>query len=140
MPVTTQNPVVGVDAEKLDADGFIRLWDLAACRPTGERRSDAETRELAARLLGFLCKLRYENVLVTQHAANYLQDRFERNDSVLYDWSTSNDNVDLICQHIEVPAQEVIKLLAKKRFDPQENYNPRRSSRLEWFNNDWKVG
>ena len=140
MPTLTQSAVLSIDSQKVDADGFIRLWDLAACTPTGDKRSDSETRVLAGKLLGFLCKLRYENVLVTQHAATYLQDRFERNEQVLYNWSPETDNIDLVAQHIEVPAQEVIKLLAKKRFDPQENYNPRRSSRLEWFNNDWKVG
>jgi hypothetical protein len=140
MSTMTQADLVGVDSQKVDADGFIKLWDLAACKGDGEKRSDDETRELAGKLLGFLCKLRYENVLVTQHAANYLQDRFERNEGVLFNWSPDTDNIDLIAQHIEVPAQEVVKLLAKKRFDPQENYNPRRSSRLEWFNNDWKVG
>ncbi len=125
------------DADSLDDDQFISLWNVAAASTHG----DAErSRDLASKLLGFLCQQRCPFVVVSQTDATYLDEWFERDNKLLHDWSAQSDRVDVLAQHAHVPFDLLTKFLAAHKFDAGHVYNPRRAAREAWFNDDWSVG
>ncbi len=129
--------VITIDAETVDGDGYVSLWNAAAATMKGDQE---KTRALASRLLGFLCKHECDFVVASSTDANYLDERFERDNSLLYDWSIDSENVDVVSQHAYVPAQGLLKFLKRKKFDPSNQYSPRRADRVKWFSDMWCVG
>lgn len=121
-----------------DEDGYITLWTLAQ-GSLGYTRSNQTVRELASRLLNFLCKHRYPYVLVAGHDADYLDEMAERDEAAFFNWSPESDKVDLIAQYIKVPAEAVTRFLTANGFNAAEAYSARRSTRQEWFRDDWNV-
>ncbi len=128
---------ITIDPEKLDDDQFATLWDVAAATMGGD---DAGTRLLAGKLLGFLCKKRCPFVVVSPADATYLDDLFERDNSLLYNWKPESEKVDILAQHASVPYQIFANFLENEKFNAKVNHSPRRADREEWFNNDWAVG
>jgi hypothetical protein len=125
------------DSEDVDAEGFITLWNFAAA---SSGRDSVQTRQLAAKLLCFLCSKRYSFVVVSSTDVKYLDGWFERDNTLLYDWSPESDRVDVVAQHACVPARALVEFLGTHKFDPDATYNPRRAVRTAWFNDDWNVG
>jgi hypothetical protein len=121
-----------------DEDGYITLWRLAE-DSLGYVRSSQTIRDLASRLLNFLCRHRYPYVLLAGHDADYLDEMSERDEAAFFNWSPDNDKVDLICQCIKVPGEPLLKFLKEKGFSAAEGYAARRATRQEWFTNDWNV-
>jgi len=131
------NIAIIVDPETIDSDGFVSLWSVASTTTNAEL---PRTRALASRFLGFLCKHSCDFVVASSADAKYLDERFERDNSLLYNWSIDSENVDVVSQHAYVPAQALAKFLKKKKFDASSNYSPRRADRVKWFSDDWCVG
>jgi hypothetical protein len=125
------------EAEDVDSDGFISLWNLASA---SVGRDPTQARRLASKLLSFLCSKRCSFVVTSTLDADYLDEWFERDNTLLYDWSPESERVDVVAQHACVPAEVCCKFLQANKFDPQSNYNPRRAVRVAWFNDDWSVG
>lgn len=125
--------------KKQDEDGYITLWDLAAIEPEGGERSLPDTRYVASRILNFLAKQRYPYVLVAQHDADSLDQAYERDGAALFRWTTESDKVDLLAQYMKLPAGAIMRFLRDNKFDAAEAYNPRKSAKIEWFQNDWRV-
>lgn len=128
---------VRVDPETIDEDGFVTLWNVAAATMNGKTEL---ARVLASKLLGFLCKQKCDFVFISSADAKYLDEWFERDQSLLYDWSAQSEKVDVMAQHAHVPAKALLRLLQDKRFKPTVNHNPRRADRVEWFTNQWCIG
>lgn len=126
-----------VDPGNVDADGFVSLWNAAAAVMHGD---EARTRHLAGNLLGFLCTQRYPFVVVSPADARYLDEWFERDKSLLYDWSPESEKIDVLAQHAHVPLESFSDYLCSHKFDAARNYSPRRAVREEWYNDDWSVG
>ena len=131
------NLEIKVNADDIDDDGFVSIWNVASASTGGET---TDARFLAAKILGFLCKHRCNFVLVSQNDAKYLDEWFERDKSILYDWNTDSEKVDVITQHAFVPAEALPDFLETKKFKPGVKYAPKRSIREEWFNDEWNVG
>ncbi len=135
------NPLTGVqvriDPETVDEDGYVTLWNVAAATMDGKTEL---TRVLASKLLGFLCKQKCDFVFTSSTDAKYLDEWFERDHSLLYDWSPQSEKVDVVSQHAHVPAKALLRLLKDKKFNPTVNHNPRRADRVDWFTNQWCVG
>jgi hypothetical protein len=131
------NIAIIVDPETIDSDGFVSLWSVASATTNAELH---RTRALASRFLGFLCKHSCTFVVASSSDAKYLDERFERDNSLLYNWSIDSENVDVVTQHAYVPAQGLVNFLKKKKFDASSNYSPRRADRVKWFTDDWCVG
>jgi hypothetical protein len=125
------------EPEDLDSDGFISLWNLASA---SVGRDPKQARHLASKLLGFLCNKRCSFVVTSTTDADYLDEWFERDNRLLYDWSPESERVDVMAQHAYVPAEVCLKFLHSNKFDPNSNFNPRRAVRVAWFNDDWSVG
>jgi hypothetical protein len=121
-----------------DEDGYLTLWRLTE-DSLGYVRSSQTIRELASRLLNFLCRHRYPYVLLAGHDADYLDEMAERDEAAFFNWSPDNDKVDLIAQCIKVPGEPLARFLKEKGFSAAESYSARRSTRQEWFANDWNV-
>jgi hypothetical protein len=121
-----------------DEDGYITLWRLAE-DSLGYVRSNQTVRELASRLLNFLCKQRFSYVLLPKHDADYLDEMAERDEAAFFNWSPENAKVDLIAQCIKVPAEPLLRFLKENRFSAAESYSTRRTTRQEWFTNEWNV-
>lgn len=129
--------VIQFDPDTVDSDGFVSLWNVASVT----MKSDLHrTRALASRFLGFLCKHQCTFVVASSSDAKYLDERFERDNKLLYNWAIDSENVDVLSQHAYVPAQSFLDFLKKKKFDPASNYSPRRVDRVKWFTDDWCIG
>ena len=140
-PVMPVDPMAGLtlrfDEDSLDEDGYTSLWNVAATTTGGDTEL---SRMLAAKMLGFLCKHQVDFVFVSSTDAKYLDEWFERDHSLLYDWTPQSEKVDVLSQHAQVPAKAVLSILKQKKFDPTKNYSPRRADRVEWFSNVWCIG
>jgi hypothetical protein len=138
-PVVTIDPnaVIRYDADSLDADGFVSLWNVASATMNADL---ILTRALAARFLGFLCKHQCSFVVTSSSDAKYLDERFERDNKLLYNWAIDSETVDVMSQHAYVPAVSFLNYLKTKKFDPTSNYSPRRLDRVKWFTDEWCVG
>lgn len=138
-PVIDIDPKIAIvaDPESIDADGFVSLWNVASATMKADLLT---TRALASRFLGFLCKHGCDFVVASSSDAKYLDERFERDNKLLYDWSVESENVDVVSQHAYVPAEGFLRFLKAKKFDASSNYSPRRADRVKWFTDDWCVG
>jgi len=128
---------ITVNPDDLDEDGFVSLWNIASAS-SGQDTSQA--RHLAGKLLSFLCIKRCPFVVASPRDIEYLDDWFEREEQPMCDWSPESDKVDLIAQHACVPADAFLKYLQSYEFETSTNYNPRKATKLAWFNDDWGVG
>lgn len=126
-----------VAPDALDEDGFVSLWSIASATCDGDVE---QTRELAAKLLGFLCKRQCDFVVVSTTDAEYLDQWFERDNKLLYDWKPESETVDILAQHAEVPYEAFLLFLETRKFKPSGNYSPRRADRVQWFTEMWNVG
>ena len=120
-----------------DENQFVSIWNVAASTTGGDA---TQTRCLASKFLGFLCKHRCGFLSVSPTDAKYLDDWFERDNSLLYDWKPESDKVDVLAQHVHVPFDLFRNFLQECKFQGDKNYSPRRADRVEWFTNDWNVG
>jgi hypothetical protein len=121
----------------LDSNGFASIWNIASAT-AGENLES--TRELAARLLCFLCHKKCDFVVVSTTDAEYLDAWFERDNKLLYDWKPESERVDVVSQHAEVPFEAMVGFLANQKFNLKSNYNPKRADRVDWFSNQWNLG
>ena len=128
---------ISVEPQDFDEDQFVSIWNVAA---KTMQNDPLQTRMLASKFLGFLCKHRCAFVIVSPTDATYLDEWYERDNSLLYDWSPESDKVDVISQHAQVPFDTFAEFLREKKFSAEKNYSPRRADRLNWFSNDWNVG
>lgn len=128
---------VRVDPETVDEDGYVSLWNVAAATMGGKT---ALTRALASKLLGFLCKQKCDFVFISSTDAKYLDDWFERDTALLYNWMPDSEMVDVMTQHAQVPANALLRLLKAKKFNPVAKQAPRRADRVDWFTNQWCIG
>ncbi len=121
----------------VDDDGYVSIWNfVAACADD----DSSLARNLAGKILCFLCKHDCDFVVTSSTDARYLDDWFERDQALLYDWSPTSDRVDVLAQHAQVPGQALVRFLKQHRFDAIKVYNPRRSDREKWFREGWCVG
>ena len=134
--------VLSVDEEDLDEHGFASVWKVAASTMGGESEQNmAGTREMAGRILGFLCKKEYEFVVASSTDLEYLDGWFEREKAIIYNWKgDESGTTDAITQAAHVPAKAMISYLERERFKPTANYSPRRADRIEWFTEKWGIG
>ena len=121
----------------LDEDGFVSIWNIASASAEGDLE---QTRALAAQFLCFLCKRNCDFVITSTTNAKYLDERFERDNKLLYDWNLESEKVDIIAQHAEVPYEPFVSFLQNQKFNPKTKYAPRRVDRVEWFQNLWSTG
>jgi hypothetical protein len=126
-----------VSDEDMDSDGFASLWNIAAATGNGEL---AETRAIASSLLRFLCHKKCDFVVVSTTNAEYLDQWFERETSLIYDWKPESEKVDVMTQHAEVPFAALVTFLENNRYSPTSKHSPKRADRVEWFTNQWSVG
>jgi hypothetical protein len=126
-----------VEPSDVDEDQFVSLWNVAASTMKGDA---SQARSLASKFLGFLCKHRCGLAAISPSDAKYLDEWFERDDSLLYDWKPESENVDMVAQHVHVPFDMFCNFLHEHKFQGDKNYSPRRATRVEWFTNDWNVG
>ena len=128
---------ITVDPNDLDENQFVTIWNVAASTMGG---GPIPTRNLASKLLGFLCKHRCGFLVASPSDAKYLDEWFERDNSLLYDWSPESETVDVLAQHALVPFDSLVAFLDSKKFAVTKAYRPRRADRAAWFTNDWHVG
>jgi hypothetical protein len=128
---------IKASADDLDENGFVSLWRVAATSCEGD---EERTRALAAQFLGFLCKKKCDFVMVSTTDAEYLDEWFERDNKLLYDWKFESETVDVLSQHAEVPYEPFVSYLQNQKFNPKTKYSPRRIDRVEWFREMWSVG
>ena len=126
-----------VEPTDVDEDQFASIWNVAASTMGGDA---TQARFLASKLLGFLCKHRCAWLTVSPTDAKYLDEWFERDNSLLYDWKPESDKVDVVAQHVHVPFDVFRNFLRANKFQGDKNYSPRRADRVDWFTNDWNVG
>ncbi len=126
-----------ISQEDQDEHSFVTLWNIASATCDGDI---VETRALASKLLNFLCKRDCDFVVCSSSGLEYLDERFEKDNKILYDWKPESEHVDIIAQHAEVPGRAFMSFLKTHKFNPATNYNPRRADRVEWFTNRWSVG
>jgi hypothetical protein len=129
--------VIKIDPETVDEDGFVSIWNVAATTMGGKTEL---ARVLASKMLGFLCKHQCDFVFASSTDANYLDQWFERDTSLLYDWSPTSEKVDVVTQHAQVPSKALVRFLKEKKFDATKNYSPRRADRVQWFSDQWCIG
>ncbi len=123
--------------DNLDEDGFVSLWSIAASSSGGV---EEQTRALAAQFLGFLCKHKCDFVVVSTTDAQYLDEWFERDNKLLYNWKFDSETVDVLSQHAEVPYEAFKMFLGNYKFNTAGKYSPKRADRVEWFTDMWSVG
>ena len=128
---------IKIDENDLDEDRFISIWNVALATMDGDA---VQARVLASKWIGFLCKHRFEHVVVSPTDAKYLDDWYERDNSLLNDWKAESDKVEVLTQHACVQYESFLGFLASKKFNVEKNYSPTRANRLDWFSNDWNVG
>jgi len=126
-----------VEPTDVDEDQFVSIWNVAASTMGGDA---TQTRFLASKILGFLCKHRCRFLTASPLDAKYLDEWFERDNSLLYDWKPESDKVDVVAQHVQVPFDLFRNFLREHSFQGDKTYSPRRADRVEWFTNDWNVG
>ncbi len=131
------NLEIRAESSDLDEDQFVSLWNLAAATVGGDATL---ARNLASKFLGFLCKHRYGLLTASPMDVKYLDEWFERDNSLLFDWKPESDKVDVVAQHVHVPLDHFRKFLVDHKFQGDKNYSPRRADRVDWFTNDWNVG
>ncbi len=139
-PAPTELPPtleLSVDPDSLDADGFTSLWNIAASTTGGDT---VRARALSSKFLGFLCKHQSPLVVASTTDLTYLDEWFERDHSLLYNWNVDSDKVDVVAQHAQVPFEVFKRFLADRKFLPTANYSPRRADRVKWFQEVWAVG
>jgi hypothetical protein len=134
--VTTAQKITIVAPES-DSDGFVTIWNVAAASCGDEL---AATRDLAAKLLLFLCKKKCDFVVTSSTNAEYLDSWFERDSKLLYDWKPGSEFVDVVAQHAEVPIAGLLLFLKNNKFDPSATYTATRAVRVDWFREMWCVG
>lgn len=122
---------------ELDEDGYTTIWNFAAA--TCDDDLDM-TRALSAQLLGFLCKKNCDFVVVSTTDAEYLDEWFEKDTKLLYDWNLGSEKVDVVAQHASVPCAALVLFLENQKFNPKTKHSPKRADRVEWFENQWNVG
>lgn len=125
------------DPNDFDEDQFVSLWSIASTTMGGETE---HARLLASKFLGFLCKHKCSMVVASPTDAKYLDEWFERDTSLLYDWKPESEKVDVVAQHAYVPFDLFRNFMIDKKFKADKNYAPKRADRVEWFTNDWNVG
>jgi hypothetical protein len=128
---------ITVKPTDVDDDQFVSIWNVAAATLGGDPN---QTRLLASKFLGFLCKHRFGYVVASSTDAAYLDEWFERDNKLLYDWKPESEKVDVLSQHAHVPFDVFCSFLRDKNFQADKNYSPRRADRVEWFTDDWNVG
>lgn len=128
---------VVIDPSDVDSEGFVTIWNVAAKSADGDTNL---TRQVASKLMGFLCKHRCPFVVASPSDMKYLDEWYERDNSILFDWKPENDRIDVMAQHAHVPAVSLPGFLETKKFKITTNYSPKRDLRIEWFTNDWCVG
>ena len=128
---------ITVEPTDVDEDQFVSIWNVAA---STMGRDAIQSRMLASKLLGFLCKHRCGFLVATPSDAKYLDEWFERDNSLLYDWSPESDKVDVVAQHAQVPFDLLVTFLRDKKFAVEKAYSPRRADRVAWFTDNWNVG
>jgi hypothetical protein len=128
---------IRVEPADVDEDRFVSIWNVASA--TTDKDANL-ARHLASKFLGFLCKHRCDFVIASPTDAKYLDDWYERDNSLLNDWSPESDRVDVVAQHLHVPFEPFVQFLEANKFSPESNYNPRRAARYTWFTEDWNVG
>ncbi|MEM6364147.1 MAG: hypothetical protein AAF539_12895 [Planctomycetota bacterium] len=129
--------VLKFNPDDADEHGFASVWNIASATFDGDLE---KTRDMAGRILGFLCKKEYEYVVVSSTDATYLDEWFERDKAILYNWKADAETTDAITQHAFVPAAACLSFLERQRFKPTANYSPRRADRVAWFQEKWGVG
>ena len=137
-PLTTLK-VESINAKEsdLDEDGFVSIWNIASNTCDGDL---AFTRSLACKLLIFLCKRKCDFVLTSSTNAQYLDEWFERDTKILYDWKPASETVDVVAQHAEVPYKPFLSFLINQKFDAKTKYTATRADRVKWFQEAWCVG
>jgi len=128
---------ITIDLETVDEDGYVSIWNAASSTMGGDL---LKTRALSGRILGFLCKHQCDFVVASSTDAAYLDERFERENALLYNWNHDSENVDVVSQHAFVPVEGLKVFLKKRKFNPSSTYSPRRADRVKWFTDDWCVG
>lgn len=128
---------ITVDEDCLDSQRFTSLWNIAASTMGGDT---VRARALASKFLGFLCKHQCPLVVASTTDLTYLDEWFERENALLYNWKADSDKVDVVAQHAQVPFDYFRSFLEEKKFRPNANYSPRRADRVHWFKNVWNVG
>lgn len=123
--------------EDVDEHGFTSVWNIASATCD---RDTARTRDMAGRILGFLCKKEYGHIVISSTDAQYLDEWFEREKAILYNWKADSETTDAITQHAQVPAASMISFLKREKFKPTANYSPRRADRVAWFQTKWVIG
>ena len=127
---TTDAKTLEITAEPndLDEDQFVSIWNVAASSMGGDT---IQTRMLASKLLGFLCKHRCGFVVTSPSDAKYLDEFFERDNSLLYKWTPESESVDVLAQHALVPFDLLLAFLRNKKFTIEKAYSPCRL--IEWL-------
>lgn len=126
-----------ISPDDQDENSFVSIWNIAAATCD---KDEAKTRALAAKLLNFLCKRDCDFVVISPADAEFLDNKFEAENKLLYDWKPESEYVDILAQHAEVPGKAFMSFLTTHKFSPTTKYNPRRADRVEWFNERWCIG
>ncbi len=126
-----------VDPSSLDEHGFASIWNIVS-ETVGKDLEN--TRDVAGRLMGFLCKHDCDFVVTSSANAEYLDQKFEQEKKLLHDWKKDSEMVDILAQHAEVHFEAMKMFLANRRYKPDANYSPTRANRKEWFEQKWNVG
>ena len=135
--IDTKTLEITAEPTDLDEDQFVSIWNVATSSMGGDT---IEARMLASKLLGFLCKHRCGFLVTNPSDAKYLDEWFERDNSLLYKWTPESESVDVLAQHALVPFDLLLAFLRDKKFAIEKAYSPRRADRVAWFTNDWSVG
>jgi len=136
-PETEEKIVLKFNPEDCDEHGYTSVWNVASATFDGDLE---KTRDMAGRILGFLCKKDYEHVVISSTDAQYLDEWFERDKAIIYNWKADSETTDAITQHAHVPAASMLSFLEREKFKPTANYSPRRADRVAWFQEKWGVG
>ena len=118
-------------------EGYASIWDIAFAT-TG--KDEDEARRLAGLFLGFLCKMKFEYMVMTADQAKYLDRQLEKDEDLMGNWKPESEWVDVVAQNASVPFDVFANFLKAKKFDPAGRYNPRKATRINWFQNLWNVG
>jgi len=136
-PVLEVELKIKANPDVLDADNYVTIWNVASSTTDGDYD---RTRQLAGKLLCFLCKHRFPYIVASQTDMQYLDDWFERDTKLLYNWKDDSEMVDVVAQHASLPFDTLTQFLDNNRFKTTGKYSAGRSARLEWFQSDWNVG
>ncbi len=128
---------ITISAADVDSDGFVSIWNIACATCDNDTKA---TRELAAKLLLFLCKKQSTLVVTSSSNAEYLDNWFEREKKLLQDWKPESEFVDVVSQHADVPADACLRFLENEGFNSTTNYTVTRAQRLVWFQEMWNIG